>query len=306
MVRWGEVISVSRGLAALNIGASKQLKAVVKLKRCEDPSHIPKNHGIDSPLTNHQDIYPSIEVRGSNTSDVVMALRWVGHLQLPDLNDSGLGNNEQATPKALRGYMEEFRKGAAEFIAPGLPPGRLIEMNCFDPNRCSCLHYSGSEKLPHGWRLTPLEEIRHPSCRTYPDRQLTALKTLQRNGSTSFPESGEKTGGHYTWALPTANTFHGQAGLIVDIDPCPGTSRCLQVGYNRYMTVARQGYEPDCMTANWFEALDPDSYGLQDDKESFGVLWCRQRGCRNYYRYTKRTLVPIRHSNVSCHPSCPI
>jgi len=33
----------------------------------------------------------------------------------------------------------------------------------------------------------------------------------------------------------------------------------------------------------WCQALDPDSYGLTDDMDSFGILWCRQEGCQNYY-----------------------
>ncbi|KAH6693979.1 hypothetical protein F5X68DRAFT_199995 [Plectosphaerella plurivora] len=41
----------------------------------------------------------------------------------------------------------------------------------------------------------------------------------------------------------------------------------------------------------WCQALDPESYKLMDDEESFGVYWCRTPGCLNYHGYGRKACV---------------
>ena len=63
-------------------------------------------------------------------------------------------------------------------------------------------------------------------------------------------------------------------------------------------------YRHNCMSWAWCQALDPDSYNLADDEETFGVLWCRQKGCKNYYRYIRKAPFPIPSMNRACQKSC--
>jgi hypothetical protein len=142
----------------------------------------------------------------------------------------------------------------------------------------------GMEKLPRGWRLTPTQEItKFPTCRVHYERRLKPLRPLKSNGPGSAQEDEERTGSHYIRDATTGSTGPGSSRLTVNIESCPGGCQCLYVHYRRLITVVRQGYHPGPVTMGWCQALDPDSYNLMDDNESFGVFWCRQRGCKNYY-----------------------
>ncbi|KAK1764002.1 hypothetical protein QBC33DRAFT_613427 [Phialemonium atrogriseum] len=273
-------------LAKLGIDPNA-MRTTVYLPPCEDPSHIPKHHGPHSIHTLHANIQPTVAVETTIKSNIVVELRWVGHLRLPDLGCDELG------------HCKRLRKGAAEFIAPELPPGRLTEMSCFDPNRCCCLQYSGLENLSHGWQLTPVEEIRYPTCRAHPDRRLGALQPTKDAGDENPQPQEAQTGSHRAWADNSLGT------LIVWTNPCSGGGSCLRVRYCRQINVFPADWRPGCVTMSWFRALDPDSYNLTADDASFGVLWCRQQGCRNYYRYLKPSLVPLDKIIRRCTGSCP-
>ena len=58
------------------------------------------------------------------------------------------------------------------------------------------------------------------------------------------------------------------------------------------------------VTWAWCQALDPDSYGLTDDMDSFGILWCRQEGCQNYYRYLRPAFFPVSQTHQECTEPC--
>jgi hypothetical protein len=84
---------------------------------------------------------------------------------------------------------------ASKYLAPEFLPGRLTEMNCFDPNRCSCLRYAGRERIPGGWRLTH-QSADLLACRERPQCGLEALRAF-RSKEGSNQDRGNRTESHY-------------------------------------------------------------------------------------------------------------
>lgn len=134
--------------------------------------------------------------------------------------------------------------------------------------------------------------------------RLAALLNHHRDDdNTEWPAHEQLAGAHGTCSR-TMDATHWLGSITTTVNPCPGSSQCLRIGYSRYMTVVSSRGRYLQAAPAWYQALDPDSYNLLDDKESFGVLWCRQKGCRNYYRYVKKPLVPRKDFHRDCQPSC--
>ncbi|KAI1076570.1 hypothetical protein F5B20DRAFT_594033 [Whalleya microplaca] len=260
----------------------------VTLGCCKSCSHIPEHHGANSTL-HHEEMYPTATIEGSSKGPITLEISWTGHLPVVE---------RTATPTTLRSQFEQFRSGVAQFIAPERYPGRIPEMNCFDPHRCSCLDYPGLEQLSsRSWALKPLQDHHDaPTCRSDPARRL-----FHR------PRAAEAlTGGHKTTLLTTGKVWDSAGHLEIAVDPCAG-GQCLRVRYRRKITFMLEDGPAmgTCLPTAWYQALDPDSYNPTDDQEGFGVLWCRQPGCKNYYRYLKGSLVSMPDANRSCTRSCP-
>ncbi|KAK6076892.1 hypothetical protein SCUP234_06961 [Seiridium cupressi] len=159
------------------LGTSREIVAAT----CRHESHAPK-HGTD-PNPPDGLTHPTAIVSKTTTGSIHLRLRWLGHLHIPNGADEvvngvvvGVNDIKQASPSFMQKQLEKLRLGAAEFIAPAVGPGRLMEMSCFDPNKCACLRYSGSEHLSQQWQLTPLQEIGGLTCCSEPDLRLAALK----------------------------------------------------------------------------------------------------------------------------------
>lgn len=75
------------------------------------------------------------------------------------------------------------------------------------------------------------------------------------------------------------NPSSGSGRTDVECWPCHSGDSCLVLDYARTLTVGRDG----AIGAQWYQALDPDSYGLTEDEEGFEIYWCRQNECKNYY-----------------------
>jgi hypothetical protein len=158
--------------------------------------------------------------RGNSNRPIELVLLWVGHLHIPELDDKELLTAEFIHEK----IEQDLRPGAAEYIAPVLPPGRLPEMLCFDPNRCSCLKYPGSEQLGSGWSLMASQNITFPTCRVDSTKRLA-------------------WGSHRTCLPTTGNSVNGTSYIEVDVQPCSASTQCLQVEYRRRITIIPHGQE---------------------------------------------------------------
>ncbi|KAI1867256.1 uncharacterized protein JN550_006987 [Neoarthrinium moseri] len=287
---WTEISSIVSRLRRFESGSNGRTIYI----SCKDESHVPAHHRAGFSKAEYQ-IYPTFIVAEYSNGGIYLELDWTGHLPI-----SSTGRGERTTPSFMRSQLENLRAGAAEFIAPESPLGQLPEMSCFDPNRCNCLDYSGVEHLSHSWQLTPPEEIDFLTCRSRRNFKLVALGPSKNTACVTALE--KQPGGHCTLRNTTRLT-NGEGQVRIIIDSCAKGSPCLQVEYWRRIEVAN-GLNPNDLVMTWYQALDPDSYNLTEDEEFHGVLWCRQRGCRNYYRYMKKVLVPHRALHRVCGEHC--
>jgi hypothetical protein len=287
-LKWREIESTAKRLLDLDVDREARILHRV----CGSASHIPAHHGFDSSHTLNQNIHPVVSLvrRGPPRRGCIeVEVEWDGHMDLgPALQRHG-----QITPAILRQELDSFRQGTAEFLAPEIPPGRLAEMSCFDPNRCGCLAYPGQDKLSHRWQLAPLERIWQPTCRAQPTRHLLCWGTYSGHEKGGAATKQPQTNGHLTRVVLLQRFADGQSTIDVEANQCSSGKSCLRMIYRRSITVIPLGHEPGLVSRGWFQALDPDSYLLREDLESFGVLWCSHEGCRNYYRYIKKALAPV-------------
>lgn len=280
VIKFSNVAQIADSLSQLNTGSRR---AVVYIAICKSPSHLPKHHRSGDFQPRHADMYPCATVEGSSHGPVELVLRWVGHLSLPEMDDKEVLTAEFMHEK----IKQDLRPGAAEHIAPALSTGRIPEMGCFDPNRCCCLSYPGNERLGSAWSFMPIQDIKFPSCRVDPREKL---------GWAS----------HRTCLTTTGVKLNGSSYIEVDAQPCLANTDCLQVEYIRRIDIIPQGHAPGAANMGWWQAIDPGSYNLTSDTESFGVYWCRQEGCANYFRYMRKPFIrycPQIHQQ--CGTSCP-
>lgn len=219
------------------------------VKECKEKCHTPQDHCFGPGVFGLTGTNPRAIIEGDNGREINIVLRWTGHLSLPKLSSNELGINKDVTPEVMHKYLGQFRSGVAEHIAPEMPPGRIIEMSCFEPNRCSCLHYPGANILPGNWALTPPHEIGRPgdigrprgikyrTCRIHTVCRLKLLQPLQNNGDGLYNGDGLLgqqivSGGSHKAAIHTpgrAFEIRGRATIGVTIGVCRDKYRCLEV-----------------------------------------------------------------------------
>lgn len=325
-VSWAEVSSIARGLWGLEMGRGIT-RVSVPVVRCEDPDHIVKNHGSNAPQIFHRDEFPEVSVEKKFGGGISVYMRWTGHLRLPESDDTTSKQlSARIAADTMRQRLEQFRRGSpAGFIAPQLRPGRLMEMQCFDPNRCSCLQYSGSDLLPgHKWQMSPHGQSQQAICRTDPSNQQSCLHPQTAEGGGSQGKSrGQLPLGPSTKVSMCGRSGTPDASVVrIWMDCCPGdvdnSSRCLRIKYERVIkivpTYVTKEHTPDLimpapisagrplpMAAAWCQALDPDSYESSNHEN---ILWCRHQGCSNYYRNARHLFVPFEKVNRECGSEC--
>jgi hypothetical protein len=230
VIIWDEIAPIALRLSQFDTG-SVDLKARIYLPHCSDTSHFRKHHRSINSCA-FANVFPSICIKGNKKSKIRLELKWVGHLDLPELS-----NQEGLTAELMHQKVEEFRLGVAEYIAPEQSPGRLPEMLCLDANRCNCLQYPGQEQLDRSWSLMPLQEIGFPICRTDASQKL------------GF-------GSHRASLITTGISKNGTSWLEVNMKPCPASKQCLQVEYRRTITILPLGHVSGRVNVGWWQALD--------------------------------------------------
>ncbi|CAG9949761.1 unnamed protein product [Clonostachys rosea f. rosea IK726] len=279
MVTWEMVSKAAKQL--INVGGN--FKARIQLSRCDHTDHHPKHHNLAMALQCRK-VSPSAEIRGVEGHSLILSLTWQGHMLVE--------GDAPIKPEVLCKQLGQFRKGVAQFIAPRLPPGRLPEMSCFDPNRCDCLYFEGMDQLPD-WPGPLPSDLKIDSCRTHPELRLTALRNAAGD-SKSWPD------GHMTSVPFIANYEYGASELRMFVEPCvTGDKRCLAIRYVRdiglcYGTDKRPEWL-DHVTPAWCQALEPELD--TEDLQAIGINWCPTRGCMNYYKYLRMAVAPVNRAN---------
>jgi hypothetical protein len=93
----------------------------------------------------------------------------------------------------------------------------------------------------------------------------------------------------------------GVSRVIVEGHFCGHTYASIE--FERHVVIFG-GDLPLRMSPNWYHSLDPDSYNLKDDQDGFGVYWCLQPRCANYYRYVLTRKLEKHDYHRPCNADC--
>lgn len=287
IVRWSEI---SRIRQSLNEGVENKEEYEIQ---CDDISHVvPCAHtgtqrsgqrifdpNCDDPYCFEQP-NPTLSVDGSR-----IWMYWTAHLPV----DS---NGGPLTAASLRSRIAEVRENCGRFLYPAITfTGDVPEMRCFDPNDCDCVFLEGQENV----------EVRFSSslhsqrvCRLNTSRRLYPLcRSLSLWSAASLVDGVRRLLLAHKWELRRKcvssskrhrarldfNSSSGPGRSDVECWPCHAGDSCLVLDYTRVLIIGCDG----AIGAQWYRALEPDSYKLTEDEEGFGIYWCRQNECRNYY-----------------------
>lgn len=206
-------------------------------------------------------IYPNFRPFKGN-----ILMNWTAHLPLR--RDQG-----PLTAAALRPRLATLRDNTGRFICPTLAPGMdLPELCCFDPNYCDCVPFKGSRNVD--WQLLSRSGSK-TGGHMDPANRLFLNGVLTHSG----PVCEFALKRHETRLMQETDSCYGRGHSNIRVQPCHSGSLCLTVNYERRLR-ARSGR---LMSPEWYQALDPESYGLTTDRDGFGIYWCRKKQCRNYY-----------------------
>lgn len=184
-------------------------------------------------------------------------------------------------------------------------------MSCLDPNRCVCLDWPGRELMPGGWaapapRATSYE---HRCCTSGPASRLWDSSNSKNNmnsmNSMNNIHNRNENTAHKAVFQRFDSRNEGLSTASVEFFRCEsGHPSCVEIWYNTGIEVfplSELGRGTGLMEAHmgfprpsWIAALDPDSYGATDDRIGYGVSWCHNRSCRNYYRCFKKPFMRLK------------
>lgn len=256
---------------------------IMPLLKCQETSHIAMHHKATDKA------HPRLKLvrhRGRTW----LRMSWTGHLTLPRGRHNGYSACDMTDD------LSRLRTGAAEHIAPRLGPGYLQEMRLFDPNRCGFLDYTGTSAgniVPGDWSFGSFGP--QPSDTAYQSCRLRSGCSLHdKKGGEWTQTDGITVGSHVTSTIlgQEPGMTGSEYGCFIKTRPCRVRRRCLELFYARNIIIQPMN-TASCtkVTHAWFEAVDPDSYALREDAETYGTLWCRDEACANYYRYLDRPVL---------------
>lgn len=287
IVRWSEISRIRQRLSE-----GVEDRGAYKI-RCEDISHV-----VPTAHTGTQKSGETIFLPGCNVYNCIerpspeirvdgprIWLHWTTHLQVER-------NGRHLTAADLRRRIPEIRERGGRFLCPAITFTEDVpEMRCFDPNDCDCVLLQGQDNV----RFQSGSSLKSERvCRLSPSRRLFSSYQSSSLRFASFLVDGVRR------LLPTNKLgfrkkcassekahrarldFHisiGHGRSDVKRWPCHAGDCCLVFEYSRVLVIGPDG----AIGAQWYQALDPDSYSLTEDEEGFGIYWCRQKECRNYH-----------------------
>lgn len=220
---------------------------------CQDPSHDTRCMAEEAPT------WPRTRLQSaaSDQNLVVLNLEWKPHSGPDAFTRTPDGRAPASEPREL---FRRYRKGPAGTLFPSYPSTSLPEMACFDPTKCSCLHYEkGDNKRP-----SVIDLSKHAS--------------FFRN---DWP-SGCRALHFYC-----RGHGYGRNGERIDMTKhWPSNSVCLVIAYQRDVLVCHKTdsnkFKP---THEWFHAMDPSTHPRPSANHALPL--CRDKDCMNYYRRPK-------------------
>lgn len=294
IVRWSDIVRIRQ---CLEEGINNKEDIEI---RCDDISHVlPCAHTVLRPapagilMVGRRIFYPdcgdnrciehptpALSVEGSR-----IRLSWTAHLPVKR-------NGGPLNAVSLRRRIAKIRESGGWLLYPIVTFSRdMPEMRCFDPNDCDCVSLEGHENV----ELRPSSSQNSKRvCRLNPSRQLYSMwpswiswlswsaaplaHGIQRLLLATPKKCGSSPKRHRA-RLGLTGESSGPDCSDVQCWPCHFGHSCLVLDYTRRLRYDRAGH----IDIQWYQALDPESYGLVEDEQGFEIYWCNQNECRNYH-----------------------
>jgi len=255
---------------------------------------------------------PALAIMGSkDTKEITILSAWSGHTALNWMGARG-GRGVQA--QELEAAVKRVYEHQGRFTCPPIRPGSVMGSALCDPSRCECVDYAGKTA---DWPRSPIEWQQFPTCRVDPDLGFGYLSKAKvrvlAQGARGNLMGDELRGQCWSQTVGigvTEGVIDCQFGDVVE---CRDESHggCAVVSFlsvlylelddngGRSVPLLRQ------MNDLWYHALDPDSFKLTEDVDGFGVYWCWDKKCRNYYRYGRSRLRSVLVKPADYVRACP-
>jgi len=231
----------------------------------------------------------------SDTRFLVLQLSWSSHVSLASKQDG------RVQAKDLELGIKELYKLEGRFICPPLAPEPVVGLIIGDPSCCDCVEYPG--KTATGWECPPSEwqPEDKKTCRNDHTLGILSYNSVLHNMAfvTNPAYSSYQCNYHWHGGSDAEGGFSHWAYLN------RVSESCVRVTYHSRIEVVADGNgSPQQMNRSWYQALDPESYGLTNDADGFGLYWCKTEGCRNYYRFGRSRFRRLLRASDYVH-ACP-
>ncbi|KAK3361681.1 hypothetical protein B0T24DRAFT_113075 [Lasiosphaeria ovina] len=253
----------------------------------------------------------SVEIDPSKRT-FTLVLAWSPHLELRRPGGPAL------TPRTLNERLASLREQQARFTCPENSPGVKVERRLFDPNGCDCLRFPGLGQLGGAWTRSPMaakykrvmaSRLDSAGCLLDQSSTVTRLAALvdaqqqqQTDKSTRCRRLETALAAQHAARV---RSLHHRHDSSVTALPCRRGGECLQLNYCTRVQLGKGSNRKLVhLTWAWFMAVDPESYRITEDIDGFGVYWCRDRSCRNFWQYTQSRLRPY-FPEYDCSRACP-
>ncbi|KAK0709993.1 hypothetical protein B0T26DRAFT_679328 [Lasiosphaeria miniovina] len=227
----------------------------------------------------------SVEIDPSKRT-LTLVLAWSPHLELRRPGGPAL------TPRTLNERLASLREQQSRFTCPETTPGLKVERRLFDPNGCDCLRFPGLGQLGRAWTRSPVAaKYKRSSTVTRLAALVGAQQQQQTDKSTRCRRLETALAAQHAARV---RSLHSRYDSSVTALPCRRGGECLQLNYCTRVQL-REGSNVKLarLTWAWFMAIDPESYRITEDMDGFGVYWCRDKACRNFWQYTQSRLRPF-------------
>ncbi|KAK1758778.1 hypothetical protein QBC47DRAFT_292954, partial [Echria macrotheca] len=198
---------------------------------------------------------------------------------------SGLGLTRAVDGEGVLRQIEWLRTRGAKKLYP-TPRGKYpTELQFFDPNVCTCLYF---DDPPPGWEVNQEEANTNGLCPGHKHPRgpvsgwgYSARMSKWRN---NIPN---KTSIAPCWR------GHSLSRWLATV--CETSPECIVVKYEKRLALGQcqqrkkeHGLGP--VWPGWLAMIDPVSYGLREDEESYGIYWCDDEACHNFHSRGAGTL----------------
>jgi len=229
---------------------------------------------------------PELHPKRKSSPEPTISIHSETHMKV-----SGLGLTRAVDGEGVLRQIEWLRtRGARKLYTT--PRGKYpAELQFFDPNVCTCLYF---DDPPPGLEVNQQEANTNGLCPGHKHFRgpasawgYTARMSEWRN---RIPNK-----------TSIAQCWRGHSLSRWEATVCQTSPECIVVEYEKRLALGqcqqccdpkdeKQEHGLGPAWPGWLAMLDPVSYGLDEDEESYGIYWCYDKACQNYYSRGAGTL----------------